>query len=178
LTQFVDDKKYDSQHLNAATPKSGKTYFVIAVICIALALAIYLFGGPAKSGSPEMAAMVLLLVGVFFIYGGFHVQKRYKYEQQLLKRGECYLADISSCELQKNFDSEGSRNTNSYTLVCQYTNKSGVIKECKRYGLGYDPRPYIKCGKIKVYVDPANPRDHENYVIDIAGAMDSQPENR
>lgn len=170
--------KYDSKYLNADTPKSGKTYFVVAIICIALALVIYLFGGHAKRESPEMAVFVLLLVGAFFIYGGFYVKKRFKYEEQLFKTGECYFADITDCVLHKIYNSKGSRSTNSYTLVCQYTNKSGVVKECKRYGLGYDPRPYIRGGKVKVYVDPANPRDYNNYVIDIVGSMDSQPDFR
>ena len=170
--------KYDNKDLTANTPKSGKTYFVLAIICFALAIVIYLFGGHGKKGSPEMGAFVLFLVGAFFIYGGFYVKKRAKYEEQLFKTGECYFADITDCVLHKTNDHDGHRSRNNYTLVCQYTNKSGIIKECKMYALGYDPRPYISGGKVKVYVDPDNPRDYNNYVIDIVGSMDSQPDER
>lgn len=170
--------QYDSKNLYAESPNSGKIYFVVAIVCIALGLVIYLFRGHGERGSPGLAAFVLLLVGAFFIYGIFYNKKRVKYEEQLFKTGECYFADITDCVLHKNFDRGGSRNLNSYTFVCQYTNKSGIVKECKRYGLGYDPRPYISGGKVKVYVDPANPRDYSNYVIDIVGSMDSQPDFR
>lgn len=164
--------KGDSKDLYP-NPKDRKIFLIVGIACIALAPAVLFIKG---RGSPGLAALVLLLVGAFLIYGVIYAKRRYKYEEFLINSGVCFWADITDCIVQKSYYKNSNRYFNSYTLVCQYKDKSGKIRECRRYALGYDPRPYISSDQVKVYVDPAKPMNTNNYVIDIIGSMDSQPD--
>lgn len=154
-------------------PKDRKVFLIAGIACIAIAPAVLFVKG---RGTPGLAAIILLAVGAFLIYSVIYARKRVKYEEFLLNSGDCYWADITDCIVNKIYNRRSSRYYNSYTLVCQYKDKSDIMRECKRYALGYDPRPYLDSGQVKVYVDPAKPMNPNNYMIDVIGSMTSQPE--
>jgi hypothetical protein len=170
----VSLKEGDSKDLYP-NPKDRKVFFIVGIACIALAPVPFLLKSNTKSGSPGLAGFVLLMVGVFLIYGVFYTKKRDKYEELLFKTGECFFADITDCIVHRTYFHKSRSYSNSYTLICQYRDGKGIMRECKRYGLGYDPRPYINSGKVKVYVDQTKPANPNNYVIDVKGSMDLQP---
>jgi hypothetical protein len=169
-------KEGDSKDLYP-NPRDRKVFLIVGIACIVLSPVPFLLKNNTKSGSPGLAPFVLLLVGAFLIYSVFYTKQRDKYEELLFKTGECFFADITDCIVHRNYYHKSKNYSNSYTLVCQYRDGKGTMQECKRYALGYDPRPYINSGKVKVYVDQTKPANPNNYVIDVKGSMDSLPDN-
>ena len=152
---------------------------IIFIIGLAVGSIIYLLYKPFETMNTTkmifIASCVVMVLGLGMCAAGSLALSRKAEWERLRSEGIRYYADIIDClksddyikNIRENINPDNEIYNNEYTLICKYTDRNGVVRECKSPSLSYDPRNFIS-GKITVYVDTANPK---KYFMDIMGSM-------
>lgn len=84
-------------------------------------------------------------------------------KSKLISSGDAVMADFQNVELNKSFS---ANNTHPYQILAQWLNpRTNEIHIFKSENIWFDPTSHIKNKKIKVYIEPNNPK---KYYVDIS----------
>lgn len=152
------------------------TWFILGMglLFIAIGIGAFLFATGFDSVEDEQVFRYVFL-GVFggigvveFVVGGafaYHATKKRRMIDDLVSSGNSIWADV--VDVSSNQNVRINRQSPRY-LLCAYRHTDGNTYMFKSPYLRYDPRRFLKDGKVKVWFDPYNMK---RYYVDVDGSL-------